>query len=71
VSPEEIDDGGPVSKMSVRDLFASSATEEDISRYENRSYQREDGIWATTTREQAKYIYADAMIAAGKKGVVL
>lgn len=84
MSGEPIDDGGSAfplcvpdyhgdrphlqNGMSLRDWFAGMATELDIRTYEGGRYQRGDGIWTTTTREKARYIYADAMIAARKGG---
>ena len=45
--------------MTLRDWFATHADEQDIS---NNRKMDSQGQW-TTSREQAKFLYADAMIA--------
>jgi hypothetical protein len=47
--------------MTLRDWFAGRATEQDIEHHQCSSAWR-------ITREQAKYAYADAMLAARKGG---
>ena len=62
--------------MTLRDYFAAKATEEDINAHqegpmvEEHIFSDEDGSKLIThrrtryTREQAKYLYADAMLKA-------
>ena len=62
--------GLPVTKnmpgMSLRDWFAGSATEKDIEAH--YSAYDEEGQWIKKlTREESKYAYASAMIAARKE----
>jgi hypothetical protein len=63
MGPAETNNGG----MSLRDWFAGRATQDDV-----RAHQwtpDENGIPTDTrTREEAKYAYADAMIAARNGG---
>lgn len=83
-APEQIDDGGPAFPcendarkeynwikrgMSLRDWFASQATENDIEMHTGGDIDPRSGrVVNGRTREQAKYHYADAMIAARKGG---
>ena len=78
MSTTKNDDGGPAFPipygqimsiegmgMSLRDWFAGQATEEDIDAHQE--YAKDiGGMVPKYTREQAKYRYADAMIAARK-----
>ncbi len=78
MSTTKNDDGGPAFPipygqimsiegmgMSLRDWFAGQATEEDIDAHQE--YVKDiGGMVPKYTREQAKYRYADAMIAARK-----
>ena len=67
-------DGGPafprdqqewgVPGMSLRDWFAGQATERDIEAHLTTCDAEGFGTGRYRTREQAKYAYADAMIAA-------
>jgi len=64
--------------MTLRDYFAAKATDEDVRQYINDYSQMVDGFYFSVatgkpeptkmptkrTREQAKYIYADAMLKA-------
>lgn len=76
-----IDDGGPAfpfsfhmegfdrvtaDGMSLRDWFAGRATEKDIEQYRWR-YSAGGKIQIDLTREQSRYAYADAMLAARKE----
>jgi len=55
--------------MSLRDWFASQATENDIEMHTGGDIDPRSGrVVNGRTREQAKYHYADAMIAARKGG---
>lgn len=66
-----INDGGPafpfqdgygrVSGMTLRDWFATHATDADISAIQAR---HEHELGTKVTRQQARYIHADAMLAA-------
>jgi hypothetical protein len=51
--------------MSLRDWFAGQATEGDIDQHGD--YYTAPGILVKVTREEAKYRYADAMLAARKE----
>ncbi len=54
--------------MTLRDWFAGQASEEDIKAHRKIKYWDQGcGYDYVNTREQAKYDYADAMIAAQKK----
>jgi len=46
--------------MLLRDWFASQATEEDVAHWTDIMVANKRGV----TREEAKYLYADAMIEA-------
>jgi len=75
-----IDSASPLehSGMTLRDYFAAKATDEDVRQYINDYSQMVDGFYFSVatgkpeptkmptkrTREQAKYIYADAMLKA-------
>ena len=64
--------------ITIRDYFAAKATDEDVRKYINDYSQMVDGFYFSVatgkpeptkmptnrTREQAKYIYADAMLEA-------
>lgn len=50
-----------VGGMSLRDWFAGQATEQDVQNHGGGWNEAERRTW---TREEAKYRYADAMIAA-------
>ena len=50
--------------MSLRDWFAGQATERDIEAHLTNCDAEGFGTGRYRTREQAKYAYADAMIAA-------
>jgi hypothetical protein len=51
--------------MTLRDWFAGQATEEDIEAHTGGDIHPQTGrLYDQRTREQAKYAYADAMIAA-------
>lgn len=52
--------------MSLRDWFASQATEKDIDAHQQYIRDSIGDAVPKYTREQAKYRYADAMIAARK-----
>lgn len=52
--------------MSLRDWFAGRATEKDIEQYRWR-YSAAGKISIDLTREESKYAYASAMIAARKE----
>ena len=53
--------------MSLRDWFAGRATEADIEAHSGGTINPQTGnAYGCRTREQAKYAYADAMIAARK-----
>lgn len=61
----------PEPGMSLRDWFASRATDKDIQPYESMYYQDGERRNCTIKRERAKYAYADAMLAARtEKGVI-
>ena len=54
-----------VSGMTLRDWFAGQATEADIEAHSGGEFHPKTGrTYNQKTREQAKYSYADAMIAA-------
>jgi len=65
---------GAYGGMTLRDYFAVRASEEDILAHSSKGFVEEyitesiDGFkrvstrWATRTREQARYHYADAML---------
>lgn len=54
-----------VKGMSLRDWFAGQATEQDIEMHTGGEiHPKSGGIINGRTREQAKYAYADAMLAA-------
>lgn len=55
-----------VSGMPLRDWFAGQASEQDIEHHMTPGYAA--GRIIVRTREQAKYAYADAMLAARKGG---
>ena len=56
-----------VDGMSLRDWFAGHATESDIEAHTGGDIHPKTGrTYNQRTREQAKYSYADAMIAARK-----
>jgi hypothetical protein len=55
----------PQEGMTLRDWFAGQATEEDIEAHTGGDIHPQTGrLYNQMTREQAKYAYADAMIAA-------
>lgn len=52
-------------KTALRDWFAGQATEQDIEMHTGGEiHPKSGGIINGRTREQAKYAYADAMLAA-------
>jgi len=56
--------------MSLRDWFAGQATEQDVQNHIGESVTHLSGATyrnTTRTREEAKYAYADAMLAARAK----
>ena len=54
---------GPQLGMTLRDWFATHATENDIRKHQSMIEQA-NGWTKTATVEQAKYAYADAMLKA-------
>lgn len=52
-------------EMSLRDYFAAHASETDVDSY--RSYWGKNNAPRERTRQEAKFAYADAMIAARSK----
>jgi hypothetical protein len=54
--------------MSLRDWFAGQAREEDVAQHMDYYWCDVTGDWVPRyTREQAKYRYADAMLAERNK----
>jgi len=50
-----------LSGMTLRDWFAGTATDMDVVKYQNWNAKEH---WPEFTRAQARFLYADAMIAA-------
>ena len=79
---QQIDNGGPAfpwgdycgqfaphSGMTLRDWFATHATEADIEAHLGGTIHPKTGnLYGCRTREAAKYAYADAMIRTRKGG---
>lgn len=53
--------------MSLRDYFAARASENDIGFHYNLIYEK-SSYRTSPTRKQARYAYADAMLAERQKG---
>lgn len=59
----------PVCGMTLRDWFATHATEEDINAHIGGTVHPQTGrLYGCRTREAAKYAYADEMVRARKGG---
>lgn len=52
--------------MTLRDYFATHATEQDISKYAGRA-KGDLSIHGVISRQEARYIHADKMLEARKK----
>ena len=55
---------GPWPGMSLRDWFAGMATEGDIKHHRGPSYSQGGAAAYNHTREEARYLHADAMLEA-------